>query len=67
VLRVYDIEADSLRLKRSCVEDPVARAAAFDQQRSKYPMRREFTSTTVTLAQASPALCATLQGLGFKV
>jgi erythronate-4-phosphate dehydrogenase len=67
VLRVYDIEADSLRLKRSCVEDPVARAAAFDQQRSKYPMRREFTSTTVTLAKASPGLCATLQGLGFKV
>jgi len=67
VLRVYDIEADSLRLKRSCVEDPVLRAAAFDQQRSKYPMRREFTSTTVTLAKASPELHATLQGLGFKV
>jgi len=67
VLRVYDIEADSLRLKRSCVEDAVARAAAFDQQRSKYPMRREFTSTTVTLAKASPELRATLQGLGFKV
>jgi erythronate-4-phosphate dehydrogenase len=67
VLRVYDIEADSLRLKRSCVEDAMARAAAFDQQRSKYPMRREFTSTTVTLAKASPSLRATLQGLGFKV
>jgi len=67
VLRVYDIEADSLRLKRSCVEDAVARAAAFDQQRSKYPMRREFTSTSVTLAKASPELRATLQGLGFKV
>jgi erythronate-4-phosphate dehydrogenase len=67
VLRVYDIEADSLRLKRSCVEDAMARAAAFDQQRSKYPMRREFTSTTVTLGKASPELRATLQGLGFKV
>ncbi len=67
VLRVYDIEADSLRLKRSCVEDAMARAAAFDQQRSKYPMRREFTSTTVTLEKASPGLCATLQGLGFKI
>ena len=67
VLRVYDIEADSLRLKRSCVEDAMVRAAAFDQQRSKYPMRREFTSTTVTLAKASKKLCATLQGLGFKI
>jgi erythronate-4-phosphate dehydrogenase len=66
VLRVYDIEADSLRLKRSCVEDAMARAAAFDQQRSKYPMRREFTSTTVTLEKASAKLSATLQGLGFK-
>lgn len=67
VLRVYDIEADSLRLKRSCVEDAMVRAAAFDQQRSKYPMRREFTSTTVTLEKASPELRATLQGLGFKL
>jgi len=66
VLRVYDIEADSLRLKRSCVEDPVARAAAFDQQRSKYPMRREFTSTQVTLKKPTLKLIATLQGLGFK-
>ena len=66
VLRVYDIEADSLRLKRSCVEDPAARAAAFDQQRSKYPMRREFTSTTVTLKKPTQKLLSTLQGLGFK-
>ena len=66
VLRVYDIEADSLRLKRSCVEDPVARAAAFDQQRTKYPMRREFTSTQVTLGKASQKLVSTLHGLGFK-
>jgi erythronate-4-phosphate dehydrogenase len=66
VLRVYDIEADSLRLKRSCVEDPVARAAAFDQQRSRYPMRREFTSTTITLKKPTAKLLATLQGLGFK-
>jgi erythronate-4-phosphate dehydrogenase len=67
VLRVYDIEADSLRLKRSCVEDPVARAAAFDQQRSRYPMRREFTSTQVTLKKPTAKLLATLQGLGFKI
>jgi erythronate-4-phosphate dehydrogenase len=66
VLRVYDIEADSLRLKRSCVEDPAARAAAFDQQRSKYPMRREFTSTTITLKKPTQKLLTTLQGLGFK-
>jgi erythronate-4-phosphate dehydrogenase len=67
VLRVYDIEADSLRLKRSCVEDAMARAAAFDQQRSKYPMRREFTSTTVTLEKASAKVVSALQGLGFQI
>jgi erythronate-4-phosphate dehydrogenase len=66
VLRVYDIEADSLRLKRSCDEDSAARAAAFDQQRSKYPMRREFTSTQVTLKKPTQKLLTTLQGLGFK-
>jgi len=67
VLRVYDIEGDSRRLKDSCVADDAARAAAFDQQRGKYPMRREYTATRVTLANASPALAGKLRGLGFQI
>lgn len=65
VLSVYDIEADSRRLKDSCVADDAMRAAAFDAQRSRYPMRREFASTRVTLANASASLRAKVRGLGF--
>jgi len=67
VLRVYDIAADSERLKASCVQDAAARAAAFDAQRGSYPMRREFASTRVRLAGASDALLAKVSGLGFSV
>ena len=65
VLSVYDIEADSQRLKASCVADAAARAAAFDAQRSDYPMRREFASTRVEIAHASATLLAKINGLGF--
>jgi len=65
VLRVYDIEVDAARLKASCVADDTARAAAFDAQRSHYPMRREFTSTRVSLSHASAALSDKLAALGF--
>ena len=65
VLSVYDIEADSQRLKASCVADAAARAAAFDAQRSDYPMRREFASTRVQWVSASEALLAKARGLGF--
>lgn len=67
VLAVYDIEADSDRLKRSCVPEAEHRGAAFDRQRSHYPMRREFTSTRVTLRNASASLIRKMSGLGFSV
>jgi erythronate-4-phosphate dehydrogenase len=66
VLSVYDIESDSKRLKDSCLDDAQARAAAFDAQRSAYPMRREFASTAVRVAHAAPSLQAKLNGLGFR-
>ena len=65
VSQVYDITADSERLKTSCVADDTARATAFDTQRSHYPMRREFTSTRVGLSNAPAALNASLVALGF--
>ncbi len=67
VLSVYDIEADSRRLKDSCVADDSQRAASFDAQRGRYPMRREFASTRVTLAGDSPSLCTKVRGLGFQL
>ena len=67
VLSVYDIEADSQRLKASCAEEAAARAAAFDAQRSAYPMRREFASTRAVVSGASERLVAKLEGLGFAL
>ena len=67
VLRVYDIAADSERLKASCVADAAARAAAFDAQRSRYPMRREFASTRVEAANAAEALKKKFARLGFAL
>jgi erythronate-4-phosphate dehydrogenase len=67
VLAVYDIEADSRRLKASCTADDAARAAAFDAQRSRYPMRREFASTRAVLLNASEGLLAKTRGLGFRI
>jgi len=67
VLSVYDIETDSSRLAASCAADDAARAAAFDAQRSRYPMRREFASTRVQVAHASDALLAKIAGLGFRL
>ena len=67
VLAVYDILADDRRLRESCVADAAARAQAFDRQRQAYPMRREFSVTTVRLRHASDALAAKFRGLGFQV
>lgn len=65
VLAVYDIEADSRRLKESCCADAAARAAAFEAQRVRYPVRREFSATSVAAANASDKLRAKILGLGF--
>jgi len=65
VLKVYDIEGDSERLRAACCADGPARAAAFDRQRSAYPMRRQFESTQVEVEGASAALLAKIRGLGF--
>ena len=66
VLSVYDIAADSERLKASCVADAAARAASFDVQRSRYPMRREFTSTRVEAVGGGGRLWDKLRALGFQ-
>lgn len=64
-LAVYDIEADSRRLKESCCADAAARAAAFDRQRGRYPVRREFSATKVTIENSTVKLREKLRGLGF--
>lgn len=65
VLAVYDIDADSRRMKMSCAEDLVTRAQAFKELRSCYPMRRQFNATQVVVEHARPELIKKIEGLGF--
>jgi len=67
VLTVYDILADDRRLRASYGTDAAARARNFDRQRKEYPMRREFTATTVRVCNASAALLRKFRALGFQV
>lgn len=67
VLAVYDILGDDARLRASCGTDATARAKAFDRQRKEYPMRREFTATTVRVRHASDGLMRKFRGLGFRM
>lgn len=67
VLTVYDIGADAERLRSATTEDAAARRAAFDSQRSAYPVRRQFESTRVRVAGASERLTAKIRGLGFQI
>jgi len=66
VLKVYEIEADSDRLRKSCVASASERSSAFDQQRSGYPMRRQFESTRVEVEGANESLLAKIRGQGFQ-
>ena len=66
VRRVYDIEADDQRLRDTQSLAETARARAFDEQRKHYPVRREFSYTTVHLPDASPTLRQKLTALGFR-
>lgn len=67
VSKVYDIEGDDRRLREGSVEDDKLRSAHFDRLRGKYPVRREFRFTRVTLRNARPALVKRVADLGFVV
>lgn len=59
VLHTYDITADSDALR--------ADLGAFERLRGDYPVRREFTSFTVRLQDATPLMAEKLGKLGFCV
>ena len=59
VRRVYDITADDGALRKS--------VRTFDEQRAKYPIRREFFNTKLLLRGATEALRAKFAALGFEV
>jgi erythronate-4-phosphate dehydrogenase len=67
VRRVYDIESDDTRLRETRSGDAGARAAAFDELRKAYPVRREFRFTRAALDNASDTLLRKAAGLGFRL
>lgn len=59
VLHTYDISADSAALS--------AEPGAFERLRGDYPVRREFTSFTVSLEGGTPEMAQKLAALGFNL
>ena len=59
VLHTYDISADSAALS--------AEPGAFERLRGDYPIRREFTSFTVSIKDGTPEMADKLSRLGFKL
>lgn len=59
VLHTYPIMKDHILLQRS--------PATFEQQRGQYPVRREFSSYTVSLSNGKPRAIDMLVKLGFKL
>lgn len=58
VFHTYNISEDDLKLRFS--------PSDFEKQRGEYPMRREFSSYTVTLKTEAKKTRKMLEGLGFK-
>ena len=67
VFHSCDIRRDDQRLRELLMLAPAERPGYFDRLRKEYPVRREFSETTVRLGRRQAALRPVLQGLGFKV
>jgi erythronate-4-phosphate dehydrogenase len=67
VLGVYDVRQDDARLRATLSLPAVERAVAFDSLRKDYPVRREFTESTVLLDEPAGTAGKLLSGLGFAV
>ncbi len=67
VLACYDVRRDDQRLRETLSLPVAQRAAAFDRLRKDYPVRREFSESTVLLQEPGGAPGRLLSGLGFKL
>ncbi len=67
VFHSYDIRRDDRRLRELLTLAPAERPGHFDRLRKEYPVRREFSETTVRLGRPDVALRRVLEDLGFKV
>lgn len=66
VEQVYNIKRDDENLRQIVHQSAAKRGRFFDDLRKRYPIRREFHNTTVTLDKTRNSLLQKLQGLGFK-
>ncbi|MFG6175763.1 4-phosphoerythronate dehydrogenase PdxB [Halomonas sp. THAF12] len=62
---VYDVRRDHDALHRESRRQGMA--VGFDDCRARYPLRREFSTLTVTLRPAAEALAGPLSAAGFRV
>jgi erythronate-4-phosphate dehydrogenase len=67
VLHCYDVRDDDRRLRRLMALEPEEQSLYFDRLRKEYPVRREFSATTVRINGNNETLRRKLQGLGFDV
>ena len=67
VRAVYDIRDDDTSFRALSNVAASERAAFFDRLRKEYPVRREFSNTTVSLKPPYPAAAQALEGLGFCI
>ncbi len=67
ILASYDVRSDSAALRRLPEISHQQRDLYFDQLRENYPVRREFSSTLITLAESRKVLAEKLKRLGFLV
>jgi erythronate-4-phosphate dehydrogenase len=66
VEQVYSIQRDDHNLRQIVAQPADKRGRFFDDLRKRYPVRREFHNTKVSLGKARKSLLQKLSGLGFK-
>jgi erythronate-4-phosphate dehydrogenase len=67
VLSVYDVREDDARLRETLALPDTERSAAFDALRKNYPVRREFSESTIQLQHPADAAGVLLGKLGFRI
>jgi erythronate-4-phosphate dehydrogenase len=67
VFSIYDVRADDARLRAMLTLPAGEQPAYFDQLRKDYPVRREFSATSVLVDNADSECEPILRGLGFPV
>ncbi|MFK8020682.1 MAG: 4-phosphoerythronate dehydrogenase [Pseudomonadales bacterium] len=66
LLQAYDVRRDDAALRRALIGQSIG--PEFDQLRKSYPMRREYSATTLQFSKTPTQNTATcLQALGFKL